>query len=80
MGTGRFTVSHTGTIADGALSQLLAIGEYGTVTLPGEVWDGTKYQGRSAFGSSAGWFNLDAPGAPSRSPGWHKFTIERLAD
>ena len=62
------------------LSQLLAIGKYGAVTLPGEVWDGTKYQGRVTFGSSAGWFNLDGPGAPSRSLGWHKFAIERLAD
>ncbi len=69
-----------GTTPDGTLSQLIAIGKYTTVTLPGEVWDATKYQGRVAFGSSAGWFNLDAPGAPSRSPGWHKFMIERLAD
>jgi hypothetical protein len=69
-----------GATPDGALSQLLAIGQYGAVTLPGEVYDGTKYQGRVVYGSSAGWFNLNAPGAPSRSPGWHKFTIERLAD
>jgi len=69
-----------GTTADGTLTQLLAIGKYATVTLPGEIWDGTKYQGRVTFGSSTGYFNLDAPGAPSRSPGWHKFTIQRLAD
>ncbi len=69
-----------GTTADGTLNQLLAIGRYTTVTLPGEVWDGTKYQGRVAFGTSTGYFNLNAPGAPSRTPGWHKFTIERLAD
>jgi len=69
-----------GTTPDGGLGQLLAIGKYGAVTLPGEVYDGTKYQGRVVYGSSAGWFNLNAPGAPSRSPGWHKFTIERLAD
>jgi hypothetical protein len=69
-----------GTTPDGSLTQLLAIGKYTTVTLPGEVYDATKYQGRVVFGSSAGWFNLDAPGAPNRSPGWHKFGIERLAD
>ena len=69
-----------GTTPDGTLNQLLAIGKYGTVTMPGEVYDGTKYQGRVLYGSSAGYFNLNAPGAPSRSPGWHKFTIEQLAD
>lgn len=64
----------------GSLQQLLAIGKYNTVTLPGETYDSTKYQGRIAFGPNAGWFNLNAPGAPSRSTGWHKFEIERLAD
>lgn len=68
------------TIPDGSLSQLLAIGKYNTVTLVGEVYDGTKYQGRLTFGSAAGWFNLNDPGAPSRSVGWHKFDIERLPD
>jgi hypothetical protein len=48
--------------------------------LPGETYDGTKYQGRIASGPNAGWFNLNGPGAPSRSTGWHKFEIERLAD
>ena len=69
-----------GTVADGTLQQLLAIGKYNTVTLPGEVFDATKYQARLTFGASAGWFNLNDPGAPSRSVGWHKFDIERLAD
>jgi len=69
-----------GSTADGALAQLLAIGKYNTVTLPGEVYNGSKYQARVTFGSNAGWFNLDAVGSPNRSTGWHKFTIERLAD
>lgn len=69
-----------GTVADGTLAQLLAIGKYSSVTLPGEVWDGTKYQARVGFGANAGWFNLNAPGAPSRSPGWHQFTIAREAN
>lgn len=60
---------------DGTLQQLLAIGKYTAVTLPGEVYDGSYYQGRVTYGSNAGWFNLNAPGAPTRSPGWHKFTI-----
>jgi hypothetical protein len=68
------------TIPDGELSQLLAIGKYNTVTLVDEIYDGTKYQGRIAFGSPSGWFNLNGPGAPSRSVGWHKFDIERLDD
>ncbi len=69
-----------GTTADGSISQLLAIGKYSSVTAPGEVFDATKYQARIVSGSFVGWFNLNGPGAPSRSAGWHKFTIERLAD
>lgn len=69
-----------GTAASGSLAQLLAIGKYNTVTLPGDVYNGSKYQARVVFGSNAGWFNLDAAGSPDRSVGWHKFTIERLAD
>lgn len=73
--------SYTGNAFNyGSLQQLLAAGKYNTVTLPGETYDGTKYQGRIASGPNAGWFNLNAPGAPSRSTGWHKFEIERLAD
>ncbi|MCX8091481.1 MAG: N-acetylmuramoyl-L-alanine amidase, partial [Verrucomicrobiae bacterium] len=73
--------SYTGnSFNSGSLQQLLAAGRYNTVTLPGETYDGTKYQGRIASGPNAGWFNLNAPGAPSRSTGWHKFEIERLAD
>jgi hypothetical protein len=69
-----------GTTASGSLAQLLAIGKYNTVTLSGETYNGSKYQARVTFGSSAGWFNLDAAGSPNRSTGWHKFTVERLAD
>lgn len=73
--------SYTGnSFNSGSLQQLLAAGKYNTVTLPGETYDSTKYQGRIASGPNAGWFNLNAPGAPSRSTGWHKFEIERLAD
>jgi N-acetylmuramoyl-L-alanine amidase len=73
--------SYTGNaFGSGGLEQLLAAGKYNTVTLPGETYDGTKYQGRIANGPNAGWFNLNAPGAPNRSTGWHKFEIERLAD
>jgi len=73
--------AHTGAgYAEGVLQQLLAAGKYSGVTLSGEVWDGTKYQGRVSYGSSVGWFNLNGAGAPSRSTGWHKFVIERLAD
>lgn len=69
-----------GTAAAGSLAQLLAIGKYNTVTLLGEVFNGAKYQARVTFGANAGWFNLDAASSPDRSVGWHKFTIERLAD
>ena len=65
---------------DGTLQQLFAIGKYNSATMPGETYDATKYQGRILYGSSAGWFNLNASGAPSRSTGWHKFTVERMDD
>lgn len=58
----------------------ISFGNTGTGTLKGETTDKSKYQGRVLLGANAGWFNLDAPGAPSRSTGWHKFEIERLAD
>ena len=69
-----------GTNASGQLAQLLAIGKYNAVTLPGEVWKSTNYQGRVTFGTNTGWFNLDAAGAPNRSAGWHRFDIERRPD
>jgi len=66
---------------DGTLQQLFAIGKYNQVTMPGEVYDASKYQGRIVFSSGAeGWFNLNSAGVTSRSAGWHKFSIERLAD
>ncbi|MDB6122582.1 MAG: Xanthan lyase, partial [Pedosphaera sp.] len=67
-----------GSFNSGSLQQLYAIGEFNSVTLPGDVYDATKYQGRVVTGANAGWFNLNAPGAPNRSPGWHKFEIEVL--
>lgn len=69
-----------GTTASGTLGQLLAIGKYNSVTMAGEVYNGTKYQARVVTGANTGWFNLDAPGSPNRSIGWHKFTIERMYD
>jgi len=59
---------------DGTLQQLYAIGKYNNVTLPGETYNGTKYQGRFLY-PSGGWFNLDGAGTPGRSTGWHKFDI-----
>ncbi len=65
---------------NGSLDQLFAIGVYNTVTMTGETFDVTKYQGRVVTGSSNGWFNLSGSGAPARADGWHKFEIERLSD
>jgi hypothetical protein len=64
----------------GTLQNLLAIGKYNTVTMPGEVFAGTKYQARIANGTGMGWFNLNGAGSPNRSTGWHKFTVEVLSD
>lgn len=69
-----------GTTASGTLDALLAAGKFNSTTLPGEVFTTTKYQGRVAFGpgtgGSTGWFNLNGPGSPNRSVGWHRFDIE----
>jgi hypothetical protein len=67
----------------GTLIQLFAIGKYNQAGAtnhitggPAEGWDGTKYQARMAFGALEGWFNLNDPGSPNRSTGWHRFDIE----
>ena len=60
----------------GGLQNVYAIGKYNLVDPP-ENYDATKYQGRAWVGASSGWFNLNLPGAPSRSPGWHRFDIAR---
>lgn len=65
----------------GSLNQLVAFGKYNSVTMPGETYKATKYQARVMFsGSNLPWFNLDGPDSPNRSPGWHLFRVERLAD
>ena len=68
-----------GTTADGSLAQLIAIGKYNSITV-GSAFNANKYQARVVFGTGSGWFNLDGVGSPNRSVGWHKFTVERLAD
>ncbi|MDB6026247.1 MAG: multidomain protein with s-layer y region, glug motif, ig motif, i-set domain, pkd domain [Verrucomicrobiales bacterium] len=60
----------------GGLLQLLAAGKYVASDIAGDPYDPTKYQGRM-LGAGFGWFNLNAPGSPVRSPGWHRFDIER---
>jgi len=74
-------------VSPGGLWQEFVIGKYsgpfGTNlaagTLRGATLDPAKYQGRVLRGTNAGWFNLDAPGAPGRSVGWHQFQIDRSA-
>ena len=69
-----------GYTTNGAVTQLFAAGKYNTVTMTGETYDSTKYQARVVTGTNTGWFNLNGAGAPSRSVGWHQFTIERASD
>lgn len=66
-----------GTFGTTGFGQILAIGKYNSVTMAGETYKGTKYQARIVNGLPNGWFNLDAPGSPNRSTGWHRFDIER---
>jgi len=71
-----------GTAASGSLAQLFAAGKNNAVSPP-EVFNGTKYQGRASFATNPAtpiFFNLNGAGSPNRSPGWHKFDIERLSD
>lgn len=66
---------------DGTLANIAAAGRYVSVNYPGDTFDPTKYQGRVFLtDGTTPWFNLNGPGAPSRSTGWHLFTIERTAD
>lgn len=64
------------TYSTGTLGLDICIGAYNSVSLPGETWDGSKYQARfnatDGTGSS-GWFNLSC----ARSQGWHTFTVTR---
>lgn len=61
-------------------TQLLAIGKHNAAGLNGEAYDATKYQGRIIYPGTSGYFNLNLPGSPNRSTGWHKFEIELTAD
>jgi hypothetical protein len=70
-----------GGFGSGTNEQLYAAGKYNNVTMPGEVWSSTKYQGRVLYPSATvGWFNLNAPGSPNRSAGWHQFDVEVTSD
>ena len=74
--------SYSGGSYPGSLTQVLAIGKYNGVSAPGEPWDSHKYQLRVVYPSaSMGWMNCETnTSGGARSAGWHKFTIERLAD
>jgi hypothetical protein len=50
------------------------------VAMKGEILDPAFYQGRILRGTNAGWFNLNAEGAPQRSRGMHEFVIDRLKE
>lgn len=78
-------IANGATTVSGALSQLIAMGKASGAFayIPGDAYDGSKYQGRSILNNtfpSGNWFNLNGPGAPSRSVGWHKFDVEQLED
>ncbi|HOX59827.1 MAG TPA: immunoglobulin domain-containing protein [Candidatus Paceibacterota bacterium] len=72
-----------GTYDPTKLTQVLAIGKYNAVGAnTGDVWDNKHYQLRVLYPSATyGWMNCATNAAvPNRSAGWHKFSIERLAD
>jgi hypothetical protein len=67
----------------GSLTQVLAIGKYNNVGAnTGDTWDSKKYQFRVLYPSASyGWMNCATnTSGGMRSTGWHKFSIERLAD
>lgn len=76
-----------GSFGQGSLDELMAIGCYnGSVVSPSNpsvaiAANQTLFQARVAFGYATpsgvnGWINLDAPGVPTRTPGWHKLGIK----
>ena len=75
-------MTHTDGQYAGNIEQVFGIGKYNQtdvtnhITGETEGYNGNKYQGRMSFGMVSGWFNLDAPGSPNRSLGWHLFEIE----
>jgi len=81
-------ISYTPGSWGAGLQQLFAIGKYNGTDLNlgsgAEAFEATKYQARitsGIVGATAGsWFNLNAPGVPVRSNGWHKFTITTALD
>lgn len=58
----------------------VGIGWFNNATGFGDSFDGARFQGKHTGSGGSGWFNLNNPGTPLRSPGWHKFNIERLSD
>jgi hypothetical protein len=62
----------------GTASDLYSIGLYNAVSgaIETQPFDVTRYQGRRVAGATSDWFNLSDPGCPSRSTGWHKFSIK----
>ena len=57
-----------------------AIGVFNSVSgslFPGETLNASKFQGRFyGAGSDNNWFNLNEPGCPGRTTGWHKLVIK----
>jgi hypothetical protein len=45
-----------------------------------DVFEGTTFQGKFSGIGGNSFFNVNAPGCPRRTIGWHKFDVERLAD
>ncbi|MSU58434.1 MAG: hypothetical protein EXS35_09690 [Pedosphaera sp.] len=69
-----------GSFTNGSAQQVIFVGQNNNISPPldpTEVYNGSKYQGRIAFGTPFGYFNLNGPGSPNRSVGWHRFDVER---
>ncbi len=76
--------SYSGGAYPGSLTQVLAIGKYNSISTnyPDAAYDNKKYQLRVLYPSTSyGWMNCATnTSGGMRGAGWHKFSIERLAD
>ncbi|MEO6036264.1 MAG: immunoglobulin domain-containing protein [Verrucomicrobiota bacterium] len=81
------TVGATRTVAgvgNSTASQNVGIGWFNNATAvingTADVYQGAKHQGRHSGVAGNFYFNLNNPGTPNRTVGWHKFDVERVSD
>ncbi|MEO7297656.1 MAG: DUF4623 domain-containing protein [Verrucomicrobiota bacterium] len=69
-------------VGDSTVAHRFGFGWFNNATALGDTFQSTNYQGKMTDLLIPGnqLFNLNNPGTPRRSIGWHKFDVERTAD